>query len=67
METQYKIEMEKKMKNLCNLCKTNTGREWGYVQYVQYVDGSDTIEKKKKFLCDVCHTEFAIKTKKWGK
>lgn len=55
------------MKNLCNLCKTNTGREWGYVQYVQYVDGSDTIEKKKKFLCDVCHTEFAIKTKKWGK
>lgn len=64
METQYKIEMEKKMKNLCNLCNTNTGREWGYVQSV---DNSDTIVKTKKFLCDFCHTEFAIKTKKWGK
>lgn len=52
------------MKNLCNLCNTNTGREWGYVQSV---DNSDTIVETKKFLCDVCHTEFAIKTKEWGK
>lgn len=56
-------EMEKKMKNLCNMCEENTGRVLGYVQSV---DSSNTIVKNKKFLCDFCYTEFAIKEGEWN-
>ena len=45
------------------MCEENTGRVWGYVQSV---DSSNTIVKNKKFLCDFCYTEFAIKEGEWN-
>lgn len=57
-----------KNKNVCQMCEENTGRFWGYVKVVVEGDSVfyDSIQEVKKFLCELCFTEFAIKSHNWG-